>query len=98
MKTFETLTAAIAQLKKEGYTTDFNIRQNGIHCKVTNILLSPKEFEIDEKYHFEDNDDPSDAVTLYAISSVNGKMKGLLVGSYGIYQDDFTQELLEKLK
>ena len=97
MKTFETLTQAIAELKREGYTNDFNIRQNGVFCNTTNILMSPKEFEIMQKFHFDDNDDPSDAVTLYAISSANGKMKGLLVSNYGIYQNDFTQELLDKL-
>ena len=98
MESYETLSVAISALKKQGYTIDFNLEKSGIICNEGKHKLSPKEFEIDKSFRFDENEDPSDQSVLYAISSHDHKLKGLLVNGYGIYSDEITNELLAKLK
>lgn len=98
MESYETLSTAIAALKLQGYTVDFNLEKNGIICSEGKHRLSASEFEIDKSFRFDVNEDPSDQSVLYAISSHDHKVKGLLVNGYGLYSDPITNELLEKLK
>jgi len=98
MESYDTLSAAITALKAQGYTIDFNLEKNGIICSEGKHRLSPKEFEIDKSFRFDVDEDPSDQSVLYAISSHDHRLKGLLVNGYGVYSDPITNELLEKLK
>ncbi|PBQ31396.1 phosphoribosylpyrophosphate synthetase [Sphingobacteriaceae bacterium] len=98
MENYDTLSKAITALKEQGYTVDFNLQKNGIICSKGIHKYSAKEFEIDKSFRFDVNEDPSDQSVLYAISSHDHKIKGLLVNGYGVYSDDLTNELLEKLK
>ena len=98
MEAYETLSEAMTALKIQGYTIDFNLKQNCIQCSNDRYILTPDEFKIDKSFRFDVNEDPSDQSVLYAISSEKHAIKGLLVGGYGIYSDSITNELLEKLK
>jgi hypothetical protein len=55
------------------------------------------EFKVDKYYRFEGASNPSDAAILYAISSTDKKVKGLLVNAYGIYSEPVTDEMIRKL-
>lgn len=94
----KTLSETMNDLRKQGYTEDFNLQQHCIKSEVNNIELHPDDFVIDRVYRFDANTDPSDQAALYAISSEKHKMKGVLVNSYGIYSDDISDELIMKLK
>lgn len=98
MENYDTLSQAIEALKKQGYTEDFNLKENCIQCIAGAQQLLPHEFEIDKSFRFDVDEDPSDQAVLYAISSANHNMKGLLVNGYGIYSDDASNEMLEKLQ
>lgn len=98
MENYDTLTQAIDALKKQGYTEDFNLKENCLECIAGRQELLPHEFEIDKSFRFDVNEDPSDQSVLYAISSVKHNLKGLLVNGYGIYSEDASNEILEKLK
>jgi hypothetical protein len=98
MKTTETLTEALAGLKTEGYTEDFNLAPDCLECHAGTFQIFHNEFEIDRYYRFEGMTDPADEVVLYAISSDKFQMKGTLVNGFGIYADGITQEMVEKLK
>ena len=98
MESYETLSGAITALKAQGYIIDFNLKKNGIICSEGKHQFSSAQFEIDKSFRFDVNEDPSDQSVLYAISSHDHKIKGLLVNGYGIYSDTLTNELLEKLK
>lgn len=98
MESYDTLSNAINTLKAQGYTLDFNLEKNGIICSEGIHRLSPSQFEIDKSFRFDVNEDPSDQSVLYAISSHDHKIKGLLVNGYGVYSDELANELLEKLK
>ncbi|HLF47022.1 MAG TPA: hypothetical protein VI548_11390 [Chitinophagaceae bacterium] len=97
-ESYGTLSETINALKKEGYTLDFNVRQDRIVCHQSNAELSPDDFEIDKLYRFEGDSNPDDQSILYAISSLKYDMKGLLVNGYGITADEATDALIAKLK
>ena len=98
MGNYDILSEGINELKKQGYTHDFNLKQNCLECIAGNKKLLPHEFIIDKSFRFDVDEKPSDQAVLYAISSSIHNMKGLLVNGYGIYSDAMSNDMLEKLK
>ena len=97
MKVYETLSQAITDLTKRGYTFNFNIKYDCIECVENKIQLKPEEFEIDEVHRFQEMSDVDNESILYAISSTQNNVKGLLVNAYSIYADTASVELIAKL-
>jgi len=98
MQTYSTLSETLNELRKEGYTEDFNLQQNCLECRNGQFKVFADEFKVDKYYRFEGASNPSDAAILYAISSDTHQLKGTLVNAYGIYSDPITDEMLEKLE
>ncbi len=98
MQEMETLSEAIAHLRTEGYSEDFNLQHDSIIWTIGNKKMLHDEFVIDKFFRFEGNSDPADEATVYAISSNKHGIKGILVNGAGIYTDDMTNEMLETLK
>jgi hypothetical protein len=98
MDNFDTLSQAIASLRKQGYVEDFNLKQNCLECRQGQLKIFHEEFEIDQVYRFDVMTDPDDQSILYAISSDRYKLKGILVNAYGIYSDPPTDEMIAKLR
>ena len=98
MERYVTLSKTMEDLRKEGYTEDFNLQQNCLECRNGQFKLFADEFAVDKYYRFEGESNPSDAAILYAISSDKNAIKGVLVNGYGIYSDPVADELLEKLE
>ncbi len=96
--TYGTLSQTINELKKEGYYFDFNLQEECLVCHQKNIVLSPEDFEIDAVYRFEGDSNPDDQSILYAISSEKYNVKGMVVNAYGVYSDEISAALVEKLK
>ena len=94
---YGTLSQTINGLKEDGYTFDFNVHQNCIICNGSEEKLSPDEFVIDKVYRFEGDTNPSDQSILYAISSINYSVKGVLVNGYGISTNAEVDSLISKL-
>lgn len=92
-----TLSQTMADLKKQGYTTDFNLGTQCISCNEKELELFPNDFQIDEVHRFEGASNPDDNAILYAISSEKFSVKGLLVNGYGISADEMTNDMIEKL-
>jgi len=97
MKVYTTLSEAINDLTKRGYTFNFNIKTDCIQCIENSINLQPDEFEIDEVHRFQEMSDVGDENILYAISSDKYNLKGLMVNAFGIYSDTASTELIAKL-
>ena len=97
MENYDTLSQAIESLKMQGYTHDFNLKENCLEFLSGNKDLLPHEFDIDKSFRFDVDEDPSDQAVLYAISSSVHNIKGLLVNGYGIYSDAISNAMLEKL-
>jgi len=98
MRSYTTLTGTMNELRKEGYTEDFNLQQNCLECRDGEFKVFADEFMVDKYFRFEGDSNPSDSAILYAISSNSKKLKGLLVNAYGIYSEPVTDEMLEKLE
>jgi hypothetical protein len=98
METFDTLLEGINTLKSQGYIEDFNLKQNCLECRNGKYKIFHNEFVIDKQFHFDFDEDPAGHSVLYAITSDKYKLKGLLVNGYGIYSEDITNEMLDKLK
>ena len=94
MYTYDTVSGAVNDLKKRGYTLDFNLDENCIVCHEDKF--NPEDFEIVEVYRFEGNTDPADEAVVYAIESNKGH-KGVLVNGYGMSADAVGAEMMKKL-
>lgn len=91
---YETISEAIAELTKQGYTTDFNLQDNFIHAN--GVVLEPHQFDILQVYRYEDNTGLADEAVVYAIKSDIGLM-GILVTGYGAIMDGVSPRILERL-
>ncbi len=97
IRSYDTVTAALKDLKQRGYTVDFNIAFDKIICSKNEILLNPAEFSITEFYRFEGDTDPGDENVVYAIESKDGKVKGTMTSAYGTYAESISTEMIQKL-
>lgn len=97
---YDTVTEAIADLTKRGYVTDFElmIEKECLVCYQSSLFLSPEEFGIDEFYRFEGDSDPGDEMIVYAISSKQRDIKGIVINAFGIYSDPNISKIVERLK
>lgn len=98
---YDTLSEAVNDLIKRGYTTDFLMlkEKDCLICSNRSLELSPEDFVIDEVYRFEGMSDPADASIVYAISSEKFNLKGLVINSYGAdfgYRSSRLVEYLQK--
>jgi uroporphyrinogen-III synthase len=91
---YATVMEAIKQLRDKGFTVDFNLEKNALSANSRNYHKD--DFEITEVYRYEGESNPDDEATVYGIESHDG-VKGILVTSYGMYIDEVSEELLQKL-
>ncbi len=95
--TEQTLVDVLNRLKNQGYTLDFNLETDALHCPQERLRLQPEDFEIVETVRLEGMSDPDDNLIVYAIES-HGGQKGTLISPYGVYAEDSTSaELAAKL-
>ena len=94
---YDSLLQAIEELRKKGYTEDFNLKSNCLDCRDNTIQLHPHDFDIDKVFRFYGPSDVDDESILYAISSENYALKGILVNGYGVTSDALTEEMVAKL-
>ena len=97
IRSYDTVTASLKDLKQRGYTVDFNIAFDKIICSKNEILLNPAEFGITEFYRFEGDTDPGDENVVYAIESKDGKVKGTITSAYGTYAVSISTDMIQKL-
>jgi hypothetical protein len=96
MYAYDTITEAIADLKKRGYIYDFNIIENRLACEQLDEHYAHEDFEIKEVYRFEGLSDPADEAVIFAIEAPTGAL-GILVNGYGAYADDKNTAFLKQL-
>ena len=95
MHQYDSPVHAIEELKKRGYSEDFNLKDNCIACN--SGKFGADEFEIKEVYRFEGNSDPGDESIVLGIES-SGGVKGILVNGYGYSSEPMGDEIERKLK
>jgi hypothetical protein len=97
MKSYDTVTEALQDLKTKGYSVDFNIAFDKIICADNKICLNPNEFEIVEVFRFEGDTNPDDEDVVYAIESKDRQVKGTMTSAYGMYAESISSEMIQKL-
>lgn len=97
MQRYDTLSQATQALKKEGYSTNFQLQAEGVYAASDSLKIKPADFEIDEVHRFEGMSNPADTSVIYAISSEKYALKGLLIDAYGVYANPLTTEMIRKL-
>jgi hypothetical protein len=97
MHYYETVSQAVSELAKRGYTINFNLTADRLTGDGHGVSLNPNEFNIDEVHRFEGDTDPGDEMVVYAISASTHGLKGVLVNAFGVYSDQLSDELMAKL-
>ncbi|MDB5208980.1 MAG: phosphoribosylpyrophosphate synthetase [Flavisolibacter sp.] len=92
---YETVSEAINDLKKRGFSEDFNLEENCLVCNAKKF--SPEEFEITEVYRFEGPSDPADQAIVYGIEGKDGT-RGSLVNGFGYSSEPMGEAIVKKLK
>lgn len=98
MNSYETVSEAISDLAKRGYTD--NLKVSEVRAKLPaneRNSLSVNDFDIDEVYRFEGASDPADETILFAVSSNRFCIKAIVVNAYGMYEDNETFDLIKTL-
>lgn len=95
-KGYSSLSVAIEQLQKEGYTEDFNLVEDGIESKGLKKQWKAGDCEVVRYFRFEGMTDPGDSSILYALETTDGK-KGLLVDNYSAAGTYVSEEMRKKL-
>ncbi|MDC6388957.1 phosphoribosylpyrophosphate synthetase [Maribacter sp. PR1] len=96
MKSYDTLSEAVQDLQRRGYTYDFNLKPHCLECASLKLEIHPEDFKVDEVHRFEGMSSTDDNSIMYAISSKNG-IKGTLVDAYGVYAENISEEMRKKL-
>jgi hypothetical protein len=97
MKNYESIADALADLKNRGYKENFRREPAVIYSIESDLWIAPDQFNIDEFYRFDENLGPEAERVIYAISS-NVGIKGTLLDECGIYGDNISFEMSEKLQ
>ena len=92
---FATLSGAVEALKKQGYTDELTITEDGLFNNA--LPLDPSLCTIDSFHRFEGPSDPADMSIVYAVRCEQLGLKGLLVGDYGAKAQDFIHRMVQNL-
>jgi len=92
---YGTLSEAVDDLVHKGYVDELNLEPRGLFR--AGQQLDPAQFCIDSFHRFEGPSDPGDMSIVYAISSKDLGLKGLLVGAYGAEHEAHIQRMVRIL-
>lgn len=86
------------QLRKEGYTEDYKITENGRMCTINGKeSFGPEQVNIVNFYRFEGESNPDDMAILYVIETNSGH-KGTISDAYGTYSDETVESFMKQVR
>jgi hypothetical protein len=91
---YSTVTSAVADLRRDGYTNDFTLFEDHIGCG--KIKLGAEDLDIQVLYRYEGISDPADEATVYGLESTSG-LKGILVLGDEINSSGTSADILKRL-
>ncbi|MCQ6957002.1 phosphoribosylpyrophosphate synthetase [Mucilaginibacter aquariorum] len=97
MENLITKAEVIIGLQKKGYDLDFTLNNEFLRCIQDGELISPDDFEIAETFLFENEAEADLPFVIYAISSFQNGVKGILMTSYGAFTQGLSIHLWSKL-
>tara|TARA_R100001369_G_C3285111_1_gene162790 strand:- start:384 stop:695 length:312 start_codon:yes stop_codon:yes gene_type:complete len=93
---YNSLSVAVEDLQKKGYTEDFNLVEEGVKSKSLKKEWKAGELDVIKFYRFEGMTNPGDNSILYVIET-HDNTKGLLVDNYSAKGDYISPEMVKKL-
>lgn len=79
-----TVTDAVADLRADGYVTDFSVAEGGLlRCGQCQGLHDPAHAQVTHIVRFEGETDPGDEAIVFALTCSECAMRGTLVSAYG---------------
>ncbi len=94
---FDTMTEALTNLNRRGFTYTFEIEEGGARCIETGELVEPENVAIEEYHRFEGESNPDDMSVVYAVITSSG-LKGTFIDAYGAYSSSHTGSFLKEVK
>ena len=94
---FDTLSAAIDDLRSRGYKYSFKIELDGAMCIETMEFVKPEDMMVTEYHRFEGQSSEDDMSVVYAVESRKG-LKGIIIDAYGTYANPNLTAFLAKVK
>lgn len=92
-----TLITCISKAKSDGYTSDLEVTESGLHVKDSPHYFSSEQVAINDFYRFEGASDPSENSILYLVETNDGT-KGILINAYGAYADPVLASFIEQVE
>lgn len=92
------LADTLRKIQGKGYEENLTSKVDHFEARSGEIQLYPVDFKVDEIVRFENTSDPDDQAILYAISSDTKGVKGIFVESFGVYNEELSSEMTERLK
>ena len=83
----------LQNLRSQGYTVSFSFGDNGLLHSAGTSIITPDEFTIDGQYTAASLFEPLEEITIYAISSDQNHIKGILISSDLSNNSAFSQEM-----
>lgn len=88
----------IRDFQRRGYKENLTPAYDHFYYGPDKVKLYPHEIFFDEVVRFENLSDPDDQSILYAISAPAKNVKGIYVDSYGLYHDNLSNSMIERMK
>jgi ferredoxin len=93
----ETVADAVRLLAADGYSGEFSINANAVHCGACERACEPSRVVISRTYRFEGNTDPADEAIVLGLECPDCGVRGVLVSAYGPDADAALLALVEHL-
>ena len=93
----ETLSQALTRLEKAGYVEDFRATKDGLKAGTSGKLILPENLVVDETVRFEGESDIDDEEAIFALSEINGNLKGTYTVAFGTDMDSLAVAMVQKL-
>jgi hypothetical protein len=94
MATYATLSGALDELARRGFTERFRVVGGCLRALGTGKVLKTEDLLIREYHRFEGISDPDDMAIVYAPESTDGT-RGTVVDAYGVYADPAMTTVLD---
>ncbi len=92
------LADTVRKIQSKGYGENLTSKVDHFEARSGEIKLYPVDIRVDEIVRFENTSDPDDQAILYAVSSDSKGVKGIFVESFGVYNEELSSEMTERLK
>lgn len=97
MKAYKTMIDAMQDLKRRGFTANFEFVNNSFRTIDDGKSFSPDQLTIVEHYRFEGVSDPDDLSVLYAVEATDGT-RGTVADAFGPYANPDLGAFLKTVK